>query len=76
MLELSNWLSFLDQVCRLLWEFRLDEATGFVKRNPNINWSGLLKERIVNVCRQLSTRTLSIVQARLMVNWIQCRINN
>lgn len=56
------------------WEIlkvELDEARRVMQQNPQIYWSGSLREAIGRVNHQLSERSVTIVSVREMVRGIQ-----
>lgn len=56
------------------WEIlkvELDEAQRVMQQNPQIYWSGSLREAIGRVNHQLSERSVTIVSVREMVSGIQ-----
>lgn len=56
------------------WEIlkvELEEAQRVMQQNPQIYWSGSLREAIGRVNHQLSERSVTIVSVREMVSGIQ-----
>lgn len=56
------------------WEIlkvELEEAQRVMQQNPQIYWSGSLREAIGRVNHQLSERSVTIVSVREMVRGIQ-----
>lgn len=56
------------------WEIlkvELDEAQRVMQQNPQIYWSGSLREAIGRVNHQLSERSVTIVSVREIVSGIQ-----